>query len=87
MTGPEAYFDESNLGDYSTFGIRYLLLPVGHAPPVPATLIARSGPYELYTVNTSSGLVQVVEHRGFDHRQCGRHWRPDRVVSAVQSAR
>ena len=49
MTGPEAYFDESNLGDYSTFGVRYLLLPAGHAPPVPATLIARSGPYELLT--------------------------------------
>lgn len=60
MTGPEAYFDESNLGDYSTFGVRYLLLPVGHVPPVPAKLIARSGPYELYTVN-SSGLVQVVD--------------------------
>ncbi len=61
MTGPEAYFDESNLGDYSAFGVRYLLLPVGHTPPVPATLIARSGPYELYTVNSSWGLVQVVD--------------------------
>jgi hypothetical protein len=60
MTGPEAYFVESNLGDYSTFGVRYLLLPVGHVPPVPAQLIARSGPYELYTVN-SAGLVQVVD--------------------------
>ena len=29
MTGPEAYFDESNLGDYATFGVRYLLLPAG----------------------------------------------------------
>ncbi len=61
MTGPEVYFDESNLGDYSAFGVRYLLLPVGHAPPVPAKLIARSGPYELYTVQSSSGLVQVVD--------------------------
>jgi hypothetical protein len=60
MSGPEAYFDESNLGDYSTFGVRYLLLPEGHAPPVPAVLIAKSGPYDLYTVN-SSGLVQVVD--------------------------
>jgi hypothetical protein len=62
MTGPEAYFDESNLGDYSTFAVRYLLLPVGHAPPVPAQLIARSGPYELYSVH-SSGLVQVIDTR------------------------
>ncbi|MGC2176056.1 MAG: YfhO family protein, partial [Acidimicrobiales bacterium] len=63
MTGPEAYFDESNLGDYSTFGVRYLLLPEGHAPPVPAKLIAQSGPYELYSVK-SSGLVQVVDTEG-----------------------
>jgi Bacterial membrane protein YfhO len=64
MTGPEAYFDEFNLGDYSTFGVRYLLMPVGHTPPVPAKLIARSGPYELWTVNSSSGVVQVVDTEG-----------------------
>jgi hypothetical protein len=61
MSGPEAYFDESNLGDYSTFGVGYLLLPEGHTPPVPAKLIAKSGPYDLYTVNSSSGIVQVVD--------------------------
>jgi hypothetical protein len=60
MTDPEAYFDESNLGDYSTFGVRYLLLPAGHAPPVPAKLVQRSGPYVLWTVD-SSGLIQVVD--------------------------
>jgi hypothetical protein len=60
MTDPEAYFDESNLGDYSTFGVRYLLLPAGHKPPVPAKLVERSGPYVLWTVN-SSGLIQVVD--------------------------
>ena len=60
MTDPEAYFDESDLGDYSTFGVRYLLLPAGHPPPVPATLVQQSGPYVLWTVN-SSGLIQVVD--------------------------
>ena len=60
MTDPEAYFDESDLGDYSTFGVRYLLLPAGHSPPVPATLVQQSGPYVLWTVN-SSGLIQVVD--------------------------
>jgi hypothetical protein len=60
MTGPEAYFDESNLGDYSTFGVRYLLLPEGHAPPVAAQLVKQSGPYLLWTVK-SSGLIQVVD--------------------------
>jgi hypothetical protein len=60
MTDPEAYFDESNLGDYSTFGVRYLLLPQGQAPPVTAQLIKQSGPYELWQVK-SSGLIQVVD--------------------------
>jgi hypothetical protein len=60
MTDPEAYFDESNLGDYSTFGVGYLLLPEGHAPPVPAQLIKQIGSYQLWSVK-SSGLIQVVD--------------------------
>jgi hypothetical protein len=60
MTGPEAYFDESNPGDYAAFGVHYLILPPGHAPPVPAVLVEQSGPYLLWTVKTS-GLIQVVE--------------------------
>jgi hypothetical protein len=60
MTGPEAYFDETNLGDYATFGVRYLLLPDGRAPPVPAKLVRKSGPYVLWSVQTS-GLIQVVD--------------------------
>jgi hypothetical protein len=60
MTDPEAYFEESNLGDYSTFGVRYLLLPQGHAPPVAAQFVTQSGPYLLWTVK-SSGLIQVVD--------------------------
>ena len=62
MTGPEAYFDESNPGDYSTFGVRYLLLPAGHVPPVPASLVQRSGAYVLWSVR-SSGIIQVVDTR------------------------
>ena len=60
MTDPEAFFDESNPGDYSTFGVRYLILPEGHAPPVPAKLIEQRGPYLLWSVK-SSGLIQVVD--------------------------
>jgi hypothetical protein len=60
MTDPEAYFDESNLGDYSAFGVRYLLLPQGMAPPVVAQFVKQSGPYVLWTVQ-SSGLIQVVD--------------------------
>lgn len=60
MSDPEAYFDEANLGDYSTFGVRYLLLPEGHAPPVAAQFIKQSGPYLLWAVK-SAGLIQVVD--------------------------
>lgn len=60
MTDPEAYFDESNLGDYAVFGIRYLLLPGGHPPPVPAHLIKKRGPYLLWQVK-SPGMIQVVD--------------------------
>ena len=60
MTDPEAYFDESNLGDYSTFGVRYLILPQGQAPPVAAQIIQQSGQYQLWSVK-SSGLIQVVD--------------------------
>jgi hypothetical protein len=61
MTDPEAYFDESNPGDYATFGVGYLLLPQGHAPPVPAHLIQQDGDYQLWGVTTTSGLIQVVD--------------------------
>ncbi|MGC2174147.1 MAG: GtrA family protein [Acidimicrobiales bacterium] len=64
MTGPEAYFDEFNLGDYATFGVRYLLLPAGHAPPVPATLLTKDGSYDLYTVGTTTQMIQVVDTTG-----------------------
>ncbi len=42
-TDIEATFDEKSLAQYQMLGIRYLLLPAGHAPPVPATLIASAG--------------------------------------------
>jgi hypothetical protein len=60
MTDPEAWFDQYNPGDYSALGIRYLLLPTSMKPPVPATLLTKSGVYALWTVDTP-GLVQVVD--------------------------
>ena len=60
MTDPEAYFDESNPGDYATFGVGYLLLPQGHAPPVAAKFIQQLGQYVIWGVN-SAGLIQVVD--------------------------
>jgi hypothetical protein len=59
MTDPEEYFDEDNVGDYSLFGIRYLVLPIGRAPVPRATLVLTSGPYRLWEIPTS-GYVQVA---------------------------
>jgi hypothetical protein len=47
MTDPEYYFDERNPGDYRLFGIRYLVVPTGSSPPVPARLELRAGSYSL----------------------------------------
>jgi hypothetical protein len=58
MTDPEYFFDEGNPSDYRLFGIRYLILPAGHEPPVPARLTMRSGPYSLWTIDTA-GYVQA----------------------------
>ena len=59
-TDIEATFDEFNPAQYEMLGIRYLLLPVGHQPPVPATLIASARGGLLYRVATT-GYFQVVD--------------------------
>ena len=56
----EASFDETNLAQYEMFDIRYLLLPNGRRPPVPATLLAASGSNRLWQVQTT-GYFQVVD--------------------------
>jgi hypothetical protein len=48
MTDPEYYFDESNPGDYTLFGVRYVLIPEDKRPPVPATRVMQRGPYALW---------------------------------------
>ena len=60
MTDPEAWFDEDNPGDYSVFGVRYILAPAGMVPPVPATLLERDGDVALWSVR-STGVIQVVD--------------------------
>jgi len=59
-TDVEAAFDETNPAQYEMLGIRYLLLPDGHPPPVPATLIASAGGSRLYRV-ANTGYFQVVD--------------------------
>jgi transposase len=63
MTDPEFYFDEHNPSDYRLFGIRYLILPAGRRPPVPARLALRSGPYTLWTIG-GDGYLQAGEITG-----------------------
>jgi hypothetical protein len=58
MTDPEYYFDDRDPSDYRLFGIRYLILPAGHQPPVSARLRMRSGPYSLWTID-GTGYVQA----------------------------
>jgi hypothetical protein len=59
----EAYFNQSDPAQYQLYNIRYLLMPVGMTPPVPATLLAASGRHRLYVV-TTSGYLQVVDTAG-----------------------
>jgi hypothetical protein len=63
MTDPEYYFNESDPSDYRLFAIRYLILPSGQRPPVPARLAMRSGPYCLWTVN-GDGYLQAGQITG-----------------------
>jgi hypothetical protein len=58
MTDPEYYFNEHDPSDYRLFAIRYLILPAGQQPPVPARLAMRSGPYTLWTIN-GDGYIQA----------------------------
>lgn len=63
MTDPEQYFDEANPADFAMFGIRYLILPPGHLPPLAARLVMRDGSYLLWEIPGNS-YIQVVETRG-----------------------
>ena len=63
MTDPEYFFDETDPGDYQLFAVRYLILPVGHPPPVPARLVMASGVYRLWVV-PQAGYIRVVDTVG-----------------------
>jgi membrane protein YfhO len=60
MTDPEYYFDQRNPGDYTLFGIRYLLLPSTMSPPTPATAVMRRGKFRLWEIR-SNGYLDVVQ--------------------------
>jgi ribosome-associated protein len=58
MTDPEYYFDDQDPSDYQLFAVRYLILPAGSRPPVPARLTMRAGPYSLWTTG-NAGYIQA----------------------------
>ena len=63
MSGPEVGFDETNPADYLAFGVRFLVLPTGMAPPVPAEALARRGRFSVWEL-PAGGYLQVVDTRG-----------------------
>ena len=63
MLDPETNFDEDNPSDYTIFGVRYLLLPVGMTPPVPAQPVMEHGIYSLWQIS-SNGYVDLVQLTG-----------------------
>jgi Gpi18-like mannosyltransferase len=62
-TDNEAYFDEHDPAQYQLYNVRYILMPRGGQPPVPATLLATSGRHQLWQVATT-GYLQVVDTSG-----------------------
>ncbi len=70
MTNPENDFDEHDPSDYRLFGIRYLILPAGRTPPVPAQPATHSGRYVLWTIpagayiQTGTVIGQITAGRG-----------------------
>jgi hypothetical protein len=63
LTDNEAYFNQSDPAQYQLYNVRYILMPEGMTPPVPATLLATSGRHRLWLVATS-GYIEVVDTSG-----------------------
>jgi hypothetical protein len=63
MSNAESRFDDSNLAQYDLLGIRYLVLPAGSQPPIPATRVEQRGGNVLWQL-PQVGYVDVVDTRG-----------------------
>ena len=59
-TDVEASFDETSPAQYQMFDVRWLILPSGRRPSVPAKLVTSSGRHRLWQVATT-GYLQVVD--------------------------
>ncbi|MGO9876365.1 MAG: DUF6541 family protein [Acidimicrobiia bacterium] len=62
-TDVDASFGDTNPAQYQILNIKYMVLPAGVAPPVPAKLIGSAGRHRLYEVNTS-GYFQMIDVMG-----------------------
>jgi hypothetical protein len=56
----EANFDDTDPAQYDLFNVRYVILPAGRQPPVPASLIEQEDGAALWEIETS-GYVEVVD--------------------------
>jgi hypothetical protein len=56
----EANFDDTNPAQYDLFNVRYVILPSGRQPSVPASVIDQDGGAALWEVQTS-GYMDVVD--------------------------
>lgn len=63
MVDAEANFNENDPADYALFGTRYIFLPAGTAPPVPAQEVMTRGSYALWQV-PATGYVELVRTVG-----------------------
>jgi hypothetical protein len=63
MDVAEFYFDDANLGDYSLFGIRYVIVPTTTRPPRGATFVMQHGIFRLYELADDS-YFRVVDTIG-----------------------
>jgi len=59
MSQPETTFDDTNLGDYELFGVRYVLLPPSVHPQAWMRRVASSGPYRLFVVPLAHYMESV----------------------------
>jgi hypothetical protein len=59
----EAFFNQADPAQYQLYNVRYILMPSGMRPPVPATFLASSGRHRLWVVPTT-GYLQVVDTSG-----------------------
>jgi len=74
----EFRFDERNAEHYDLFDVRYVILPSGREPPVPATEVTRAGRHVLWRLDIDGPmeLVDVLPAIPADRTDLGRKMAP-----------